>query len=131
MALGAQTVVIDGQRFSVPTTAAYNPYGFAQLTQPQQISNVNFPPMLPGGAGAATGFSTVGGYGTAEQNAMTTAAANAKPWDMKLSPTVWAMLFLIGGLVGLSVIHWRKTTLGGGEANLHIGPAEGAAEVNV
>lgn len=132
MALGAQTAVIDGQRFSVPTTSAFNPYGFAQLTQPQPMANVNFPPVLPNGVPAGgTGFSSVGGYGTAEQNALATSNANAKPWDIKAAPTWWAIIFLVLAIFLLSTVHWRKTTLAGGSENLHVGPAAEGGEVSV
>jgi hypothetical protein len=133
MSLGAQTVVVDGQRFAVPTTAAYNPYGFAQLTQPQPLSNVNFPPVLPNGVpgGGGSGFSNVGGYGTAEQNSLVASNANANPWDLKASPTWWTIIFLVFAVFVLSAVHWRKTTLAGADANLHVGPAEGAGEVSV
>ena len=129
--IGANTVAIDGSRFTVPSNAAYNPYGFGQTVQPQPIQNVNFPPMLPNGGGA-TGSGgalaeAVGGYGTAGQNAAATAIASTNPWSLKASPTIWFVILLILSLVLIGKIFWRKQTSVLGES-AHAGPAsEGAA----
>ena len=132
MALGPQTRVIDGQRFSGPTQTDYSPVGFGQLVQPQPISNVNFPPMVTGSpSGQSAMTESIGGYGTAGQNVIATAQAAANPWGFRESPLWWAIIGLVVSIVGLSVIHWRKTTLAGAGENLHVGRAreEGEAEV--
>jgi len=132
--IGAQTVAIDGSRFSVPTVAAYNPVGFGQVTQPQPIQNVNFPPMLPGGATSGGGGSigeSIGGYGTAGQNLAAAQMAGNSPFSLRRAPTVWTVLLLIIGLVMLSAVHWRKTTLGGARENAHLGPASEGGEAAV
>lgn len=132
MALGPQTRVVDGQRFSGPTATDYAPVGFGQLVQPQPISNVNFPPMVTGSpSGSSAMTESVGGYGTAGQNVIATAQAAAHPFGLRESPLWWAIIGLIVSIVGLSVVHWRKTTLAGGRENLHVGSAseEGGAEV--
>ena len=135
MALGAQTVVVDGSRFAVPTGAAYNPYGFGQLVQPQPIQNVNFPPMLPGGGTAASSGGplgeSIGGYGAAGQNSAAAGIANQNPWSFRNSPLIFALLALITGLLMLGVVHWRKTMLAGAGANAHLGPAEAGGEAGV
>jgi hypothetical protein len=133
MALGPQTAVIDGSRFAVPTSNAYQPVGFGQLVQPQPIQNVNFPPMVTGGGGGAGSLTTeqVGGYGTAGQNVFSTIAAAANPWNPKHSPLWWAVIGLILAIVLLSAVHWRRTTLAGAGENLHIGEARERGEVEV
>lgn len=128
--LGADTVVIAGQRFAVPTKAAYNPYGFGQLVQPQPIQNVNYPPMVGSGSSGsvAGGTEQVGGYGTAGQNITATQQAAQMPFGLRESPLWWAMIAAVIGIAGLTIIHWRKTVIGGSEA-AHVGPAEERADV--
>jgi hypothetical protein len=131
MSLGAQTVVVDGQRFAVPTGAAYNPYGFGQLVQPQPIQNVNFPPMVQsGGGGGGLWGEQVGGYGTAGANVQATQVANRMPFGLRESPVWWAILALVISIAGLTIIHWRKTIIGGTES-VEAGPAHESAEAGV
>lgn len=126
--LGADTVVVAGSRFSVPTKAAYNPYGFGQTVQPQPIQNVNFPPMVSGGGGSGANFGEdVGGYGTAGQNVAATQIANRQPFDIRNSPLWWAVIAAVIGLTGLILVHWRKTTLEGAES-VKVGEAHEGAE---
>lgn len=136
MAINKNTLVVDGQRFSVPNGDAYNPVGYGQLVQMQPIRQLNQPPMVgvgggSGGAGGVMGTDVVGGYGTAGNNAAATIKANLNPFSMKDSPVWWAVIGLIVSVVGLSAIHWRKTTLAGADANLHVGEAHGGAEAEV
>lgn len=130
MTLGAQTTVVDGQRFAVPGSAAYNPYGFGQIVQPQPIQNVNFPPMLPGGGSTGGGGAlgeAIGGYGTAGQNAAAAGLANQSPWGLRESPLVWWLIVLAIGGGLMAWVFFRKVNFSGESA--HIGPAKEEATV--
>lgn len=135
MAINANTLVENGQRFSVPNSNAYNPVGYGQLVQMQPVRQLNQPPMVGvggGGAGAGVmGTDVVGGYGTAGNNAAATIKANLNPWSLRDSPVGWAIIGLIISVVGLSAIHWRKTTLAGADANLHVGGSHAGGEAEV
>ena len=134
MPVGPNTLVVDGQRFGVPTGAAYNPVGYGQLVQLQPVRNLNQPPMVgvsQGGAGSALGTDVVGGYGTAGNNAQVTAAANANPHSLTVSPVWWAVVFLVVGLVLLKGINWRETTLEHFTESGSAGPAHESAGESV
>jgi hypothetical protein len=98
------------------------------------VPNVSpsYPPYIGGGAmsmgaGAAT---HVGGYGTADNNAQVAAIANAHPWNLRVSPVLWAVVGLVVGLIALKSIHWREAILEGNEA-LNFGPAHERGEASV
>jgi hypothetical protein len=132
MPVGPNTLVVDGQRFGVPTGAAYNPVGYGQLVQLQPVRNLNQPPMVgvsQGGTGSALGTDVVGGYGTAGNNAAATQNAMLNPWNLRHSPTVYVVVGLIVALTLLKVIHWRS--LASGSEKGHIGPARESAEAGV
>lgn len=135
MAINANTLVVDGQRFSVPNNNAYNPVGYGQLVQMQPVRQLNQPPMVGVGGGSAgqgvMGTDVVGGYGTAGNNAAATIKANLNPWSIKDSPVIWAIFGLIISVIGLSAIHWRKTALAGASENLHVGEAKESANAEV
>lgn len=131
MSLGSDTSVVNGQRFTFPTTAAYAPTQYGpQTTGVPQVSPT-MPPYIGGGgsvtaSGAAEG---VGGYGTAGNNQQVTAIAAAHPYSLKVSPVFWAVGGLVIGLLLLNGIHWRKTTLQGAEEHAHVGAvSESASE---
>jgi hypothetical protein len=132
MALGSQTSVVNGQRVDTPTSWQFNPSSYGvQTTGVPQVSPT-MPPYMGGGGGVAAmgGAEGVGGYGTAGNNQQTTAIAAAHPWNAKVSPVVWAVGALIGGLVLLDAIHWRKTILEGSESGT-VGAAREEASAGV
>lgn len=135
MPVGPNTLVVDGQRFAVPTQNAYNPVGYGQLVNLTPISQLNQPPMVGVGGGnsggGALGADVVGGYGTAGNNALATIKANANPWSLRESPVIWAVLLLLIGLFGLTAIHWRKTTLAGIGESGHVEGANEKVEASV
>ena len=135
MPVGPNTLVVDGQRFAVPTGNAYNPVGYGQLVNLTPVSQLNQPPMVGVGGGNASGTAggadVVGGYGTAGNNALAAIKAHGNPWSLRDSPVLWAVILLLVGLFGLAAIHWRKTTLGGVGENAHVGAASEKAEASV
>ena len=134
MPVGPNTLVVDGQRFGVPTSNAYNPVGYGQLVNMTPISQLNQPPMVgvggtgSAGSGGGAGADVVGGYGTAGNNALAAIKAHMNPWSLRESPVLWAVILLLVGLFGLAAIHWRKTTLLGIGENAHVGEASEKAE---
>jgi hypothetical protein len=128
MALGSDTGVVNGQRFTFPTWDSYSPTGFGpQTTGVPQVSPT-MPPFIGAsntgaGGGMAAGMEGVGGYGTAANNTLTTAVAGSNPHNWKVSPVWWAVIALIVGLVLLKGVHWRETTLEGFEEHGHAGGA--------
>lgn len=125
MSLGYSTQVVDGQRNVFPTAFAYQPTQYGpQSTGVPQVSPT-MPPFISGGNGSGAslgaGFEGVGGYGTAGNNAQVAAAANANPWNAKVSPVWWALAFLIGGILLLNGTSWRKTTLESADEHAKVG----------
>jgi hypothetical protein len=117
MSLGPDTEVINGQRFKLPQGNVFFPTAFGPQTQ--GVPNVS--PTMPaflGGSPSAGGFSSVNGYGTAENNSTVTAVAAANPFNWKVSPVLWAVVGLVVSLLLIQKIHWRKTILEGEE---HVG----------
>lgn len=128
MSLGSQTQVVDGQRNVFPTAFQWAPQSWGPQTTGVPNVSPTMPPFISaantaGGQGAAFGLEGVGGYGTAGNNATVTAVANANPFNLKVSPVVWAIAFLLVGLFLLKGVHWRETTLEGLEERAHVGPA--------
>lgn len=116
MALGSQSVVVNGQRVDTPTTYSYNPTSYGtQTTGVPQVSPT-VPPYIGGGGVSASGsVEGVGGYGTAGNNQQVTAIAAANPHNLKVSPVWWAVILMLLGLWILNAVHWRKTILEGKE----------------
>ena len=131
MPLGQGTQVVDGQRNLFPTSAAYAPAGFGPQTTGVPTVSPTMPPYIgaagSGGLSASAGSENVGGYGTAGNNAVTTAIANANPYNLKVSPVWWAVIALILGLLLMNGVHWRKTTLEGAEEHAHVGAIKESA----
>lgn len=125
-ALGQGTVVVDGQRNTAPPMSAFVPQSFGQQTT--GVPNVS--PIVPpyasavSGGGAAQGFASVNGYGTAANNGLVTSIAAAHPYNLKVSPVLWAVAFLIGGVTLLQLVSWRETV----EEHASIGKAHESAE---
>lgn len=133
MALGADTGVVNGQRFTFPTAAGYNPISWGpQTTGVPQISP-SMPPFIGGtsGVGGNAVAEGVGGYGTAPNNTTVAGLANANPWNTKVSPVWWAIILLLVGLMLLKAVSWRETTLEGAEEHAHVGPVSEAASEEV
>ena len=133
MSLGSDTGVVNGQRFTFPTTASYAPISYGPTTSGVPNVSPTMPPFF-GGAPTATsglGLETVGGYGTAGNNSIAAQTARAKPFSIKTSPVLWAIGGLIGALVLLKAIHWRDTTLGGFEEHGNVGSVRESAGAEV
>lgn len=129
MSLGADTVVVNGQRFATPTWAAYAPVGYGpQTTGVPQVSP-SMPPYLGGSPTNNSLIENVGGYGTAGNNALAATMANQNPWSFKHSPVLFAVIGLLVALFLLRHIHWRDTILEGAEEHGEVGGLrEGAHE---
>lgn len=102
MFLGPSTSVIDGQRVSVQTSDAWHPVAYGSTLQSVPAGQ----PVLPMFAGAPVSASGVNLTGN-DDNAMAAARAGANPFSFRDSPLPWAVVFLLVGLIGLRVIHWR------------------------
>lgn len=131
MSLGQGTAVIDGQRNTFPTSYAYAPSGFGPQTTGVPLVSPSMPPFLGGGAGSGSGpggaLEGVGGYGTAGNNQTVTAIANQNPFNLKVSPVLWAVGLLVIGTLLINGIHWRRVTLEGAEEHGHIGDVQESA----
>jgi hypothetical protein len=123
--LGADTAVINGQRFTFPTAASYNPPNWGPTTSGVPIVTPSMPPFAGGGAGsvAGAGAEGVGGYGTAANNTAVTSVANQNPHNYKVSPVWWAIGALLIGLFLLRHVHWRESILEGAREEVHVGTA--------
>lgn len=113
--------VINGQLVAISRREAWAPVawgptpgqagGFSPVpTIPPSVSVSNFGAMgsqAPGytaglgGASAATN-AYVGGV-----NEAAAGAAALYPWNWKLSPLPWAIVFVLVGLIGLRLVHWK------------------------
>lgn len=128
------TIVVNGQRTTAPTVNSYDPVGFGQLVQLQPIRNISTPP-LAGQTSGVIGQNSypeeVGGYGTAGNNVLATQAANANPWNLRVSSTPWAVILLLLSVALLAAVHWRKTTLAGFSENAHLADAREGGSASV
>jgi hypothetical protein len=118
MSLGGQTAMVNGIRFQVPTTAAYNPTGYG----PQTIGAPSTVPQQPPAIGATGG--SIAGTGVSA----TAAQAAANPHSLRWSPLWWAVIFLVVSIVLLKGVHWRDTMLVGAEERANVGPLRERAE---
>lgn len=128
--LGSQTQIINGQRVDTPTLFQFAPTSYGQQSTGVPNVSPSIPPFIGaggGGGGAYGGGSTVGGYGTADNNAQVTAIARAHPYSLKVSPALWAVGLLLFSLILLKGIHWRETTLEGFDERAHAGPVRESA----
>lgn len=119
MSLGSQTDVVNGQRFTMPTGLQYAPSQYGpQTTGVPQVSPTS-PPFIGAANGAGSsigaGMANVGGYGTADNNALATTVAANNPHNWKVSPVWWAVGSLIVGLTLLKAVHWRTLATEGGK----------------
>ena len=102
MFLGPSTSVVDGQRIAVQTSDAWHPVAYGSTMQSVPASR----PVLPIYAGAPVNATGVGLTGQ-DDNATQAAIAGSNPFSFRASPLPWAVVFLLVGLIGLRVIHWR------------------------
>lgn len=129
--LGADTAVVNGQRFITPTRPQWYPTGYGpQTTGVPQVSP-SMPPFLGGSPANNSLVEGVGGYGTAGNNSFMAAQAGQNPWSPRLSPVWWAIGGLLVSIFLLRHVHWRDTILEGAEASGRLGPVEGRAEERV
>ena len=115
--------VINGQLVSVVRKEAYAPVawgptpgqagGFAPLPViPPAVNSGSFGIMgaqAPGytaGLGGASSSAHVGSGG-AGGNADAAGVAGLYPWNWKLSPLPLAIIFLLVGIIGLRLVHWK------------------------
>lgn len=125
MPLGPGTQVVDGQRNTFPTSYAYRPTQYGPQTTGVPNVSPSMPPFLGGSSGGGSGpggmMSAVGGYGTADNNTLVAQVANAHPFNLKVSPVLWAVGLLILSILLINGIHWRRVTLEGAEEHGHVG----------
>lgn len=95
--------VINGQLVPVFTYRGVFP---SQAAAPYWYGNGAKPRTLAGFQAATTPLSSAAGLGVGGGPIDGGAAASA-PFDPKSSPTLWAIAFLIVGMVGLHQVHWR------------------------
>lgn len=131
MAIGSDTIALNGIRTTTPTYASYNPLSFGPQTSGVPNVSPQLPPFLGGSAagapGTGTGGENVNGYGTAGGNYLATSIAGSNPHHFAVAPTWWVVIFLLVGLLLLKGVHWRDTTLEGFEAGGRVGPARAEA----
>lgn len=104
------TVAVNGQRFLTPTTFAFRPTGYGPQTTGVPMVTPSQPPFVGASPAAApSSYAQVGGYGTADNNALVTQIAGENPWSLKHSPVLWAVGGLLLSLFLLRHVHWRDT----------------------
>jgi hypothetical protein len=113
MPLGYTSQIINSQLVPVAPEQAFNPLTFGQAyTGPamwprQGVYNV--PPVLP-----SPGLMTVqapGAYGATGAGGFplpTAQGPGGNPYHPTMSPLLWALAFLVVGLLLLQHVHWRK-----------------------
>lgn len=110
--LGQGTAVVDGQRVTLAPSAAFTPASYGPQTTGVPNVTPSIPPYLAsngvGAAGAGAGHANVDGYGTAENNTMVTQIAGDHPFSLKVSPVVWALGALVGGVLLLHFVSFRE-----------------------
>lgn len=102
MFLGPSTSVVDGQRVAIQTSDAWHPAAYGSTMQ-SVPAGVPVQPMFAGAPVSSSGVSLTAD----DSNAVQAARAGAAPFSWKDSPLPWACVFLLVGLLGLRLIHWR------------------------
>jgi hypothetical protein len=131
VSLNSETVVVNGQRFTTPTWAAYSPSGYGPSTTGVPQVSPSMPPFLGGSPTNNAMVESVGGYGTAGNNALATSVAASNPWNLRVSPVLWAVFGLLLAIFLLRHVHWRDTILEGAEEHAVFGPASERASEEV
>lgn len=95
--------VINGNNVSVFTMRAMYP---SQAAAPYMYGNGSKPATLAGFSPSA-GTSGLVNMTTGIGGGPSGEAAGENPWNLQVSPTGWAVAFLVIGFLGLRHIHWR------------------------
>lgn len=113
--IGPGSAVADGQRFAVWTSSAFRPQAFGPTVTAAPAAVATVPPVVGAGymgpAGSA-GATTIGGYGTADNNTYVASVAASQPFSFKSSPLPFALIGLVVSLVLLRAIFWRHEHIG-------------------
>ena len=96
--LGPDSDVIIGQLVPIQSAEVRAPVGYVSIAQRVPNITPTVPPMINSGVGGATSTDT-------------SVMAIANPWSLFHSPLPWAIIFLVVGLLGLRVIHWRGVAI--------------------
>lgn len=114
MGLGYGSDAINGQLVPVRTLDGYSPNAYGPIVNVGTAAVNTVPPSLGAGGGRIGGNSgtVASSSGDITNNSGGTNMAHAdlaaaNPWNFKVSPLPMAMVFLVVGLVGLRLIHWR------------------------
>ncbi len=101
------TLAVDGKQVPVYTRPGIVPARWAQQTTIAGRGQGDGPTIARGGDGAGYGYSGNASGGSGIVNGDQAAEAGADPFNPQKSPVVWAMIFLVVGLLGLRYVHWR------------------------
>lgn len=110
MALGYGSDNINGQLVGMRTMDGYSPRTYGPVINVGTAAVSAVPPSLGAGGGTVNGSYTSGADVINSSGGANTAhaqAAAAHPWNIAISPVPMAIIFLVVGLVGLRLIHWR------------------------
>lgn len=131
MSLDHTTTVVNGNRFSVPAWSQWMPQGYGPQTTGVPQVTPSMPPYLGGSPTNNSMLESVGGYGTAGNNAMAAQIAASSPWSPKNSPVLAAIVGLLLAIFLLKKVHWRDTILEEAGAHASAGPAHAEASESV
>lgn len=100
------TDVVNGQLIPVSPAYAINPaaFGPAPISFDMYAAQPTVPPYAGTPAPGMSAYGTGGGTDTA--NVTAAAAAESNPFNLRLSPLLWSLIFLVVGLAGLRLVHW-------------------------
>jgi hypothetical protein len=96
MSLGPDTSIINGQRVALFQNDAFAPTSFFP------VAPVGVAQTYPMGAPVVGG-----GQSSTGSDSMQVHQATNAPFSFTHSPLPWAITFLVIGLVGLRIVHWR------------------------
>lgn len=100
--------VVNGQLVAISPADAWRAIAWGptpgQASGPAPVPSV--PPLYSAQSfGPMSAMS--GSSGQDQANVAAAAAAASAPFHGKLSPLPWAILFLVIGLIGMRLVHWR------------------------
>ncbi len=102
------TLAVNGKQQPVFTSPGLKPPRWASQTTIAGRGQGAGPTIARAGDGAGFGYNGNGlASGGGVVNGDQAAAAAADPFNPQSSPVIWAMLFLVVGLLGLRYVHWR------------------------
>lgn len=108
--LGYGSDTVNGQLVGMRTLDGYTPRTYGPVVNVGTATVSAVPPSLGAGGGTVNGQYTNDGSvinGSGGTNTAHAAAAAAHPWNFAISPLPMAVIFLVVGLVGLRIVHWR------------------------